>query len=645
MQQNHDIQQAYDVLKEHWGYDSFRPGQEEAIRSVIEGRDTMVLFPTGGGKSLCYQVPALILDGLTLVISPLIALMQDQVEHLGHHHIRAAYINSTLPAREVEQRLVNARNGMYRLLYVSPERLVSERWKNELQNLNISLVAVDEAHCISEWGHDFRPAYRDIRSELSDLSESVRWMALTATATPEVKKDILKTMQFSDPVIVSAGFSRPNLKWWVTATEKKHDVFMNAVRKAAHRGSGIVYTDTRKDCEEKADRLSSAGISARAYHGGMDSKTRETVQNEWVKGRIPVVVATNAFGMGIDKADCRFVIHYTIPFTLEAYYQEAGRAGRDGEEAYPILIWKETDETRLKSRILRSYPQYETLKKVYEGICDELDLATGSEQEQPEPVDLSSVAKRIKLSKSEIRNSVQVLQRLEILERIDFYKPRIGVNFLVGKEYLESFIAKSEGAKSEWVDALVRLFGPRAFAEFIYHDTPLLLEKLNMNENRLMKGLHVLRDHDRILDIRLVGEKPLFRITEPRMQKLQIDHDAVYRYRDVLLKKLEYMSGYATTKTCREVYLRTYFGENNAEPCGHCDNCVSGTGNTGGSPVTDAEVKQVKKLLSETPKSPQQIRKETQWNSEKVKKVIHFMEREQIIFRAKEDETRYVFRK
>ncbi|MDX1591000.1 MAG: RecQ family ATP-dependent DNA helicase, partial [Balneolaceae bacterium] len=282
MQHNQNIQQAYDALKEYWGYDAFRPGQEEAIRSVLQGRDTMVLFPTGGGKSLCYQVPSLILDGLTLVISPLIALMQDQVEQLGNHGIRAAYINSTLPLREVEQRLVNARNGMYRLLYVSPERLDSDRWKNELQNLNISLVAVDEAHCISEWGHDFRPAYRDIRSALSDLPESVRWMALTATATPEVKKDILESLQFKDPAVVSAGFSRPNLKWWVTAAEKKHDVFMNAVRKAVHRGSGIVYTDTRKDCEEKADRLSSAGISARAYHGGLDPELRESVQNEWV---------------------------------------------------------------------------------------------------------------------------------------------------------------------------------------------------------------------------------------------------------------------------------------------------------------------------------------------------------------------------
>lgn len=631
MKQNHDIKNAIDVFKKYWGYDSFRPGQEDAIRSVLEGRETMVLFPTGGGKSLCYQVPSLILDGLTLVISPLIALMQDQVEQLKSRDIRAAFINSTLPAYEIEQRLVNARNGMYRLLYISPERLATERWKNELPNLNVSLVAVDEAHCISEWGHDFRPAYRHIRTELSDLPASTRWMALTATATPEVKKDILKCLEFSDPAIVSAGFSRPNLTWWVTDTDKKQDVFMNAVRKGVHKGSGIVYTDTRKDCEQKAARLSSAGISARAYHGGMSSDSRESVQNDWVSGRVPVVVATNAFGMGIDKSDCRFVVHYTIPFSPEAYYQEAGRAGRDGNEAYPILIWKEADETRLKSRILRSYPQYETLKKVYEGICDELGLATGSEHEQAEPVDLTSVSKRTALSKGEVKSSVEVLQRLEILERIDFYKARTGVHFLVGKDYLETLIRKAEGPKSGFIDMLVRLYAPYAFGGFHYQDTPLILEKLNINENSLMKGLHVLRDHDRILDIRLMGEQPLFRVTEPRMQKLQIDHDAVYRYRDVLLKKLEYMSGYARTKSCREVYLRTYFGETEAEPCGHCDNCqaLARHRTEKQASVGGEDIKTLEKLLESGPLNPGTIRAETGWNRNKVKAVISWLEREQ----------------
>ena len=628
MQQNDNMQKASDALKAYWGYDSFRPGQEDAIRSVLEGKETMVLFPTGGGKSLCYQVPSLILEGLTLVISPLIALMQDQVEQLKKRNIRAAFINSTLTAYEIEQRLVNARNGMYSLLYISPERLATDRWKNELQNLNVSLVAVDEAHCISEWGHDFRPAYRHIRSELAGLPGSVRWMALTATATPEVKRDILKCLEFTDPGIISAGFSRPNLTWWVTDTEKKQDVFMNAVRRGGRKGSGIVYADTRKECEQKAERLSSAGITARAYHGGMGPDSRESVQSEWVGGQVPVVVATNAFGMGIDKADCRFVIHYTLPFSPEAYYQEAGRAGRDGKDAYAILIWKESDETRLKSRILRSYPQYETLKKVYDGMCDELGLATGSEHEQPEPVDLTSISKRTGLSKSEVRNSLEILKRLEVLERVDFYKARTGVHFLVGRDYLESLIRKAESPKSEFVDTLVRLYAPHAFSGFHYQDTPLVLEKLKVHENSLTKALDVLRDHDPILDIRQLGERPMFRITEPRMQKLRIDHNAVYRYRDVLLKKLEYMSGYARTGSCREVYLRTYFGETDTKPCGHCDNCLSVKHRKSRAAVEGGDIETVEKLLKTGPLTPGAIEGETGWNRNRIRAVISWLVRE-----------------
>jgi ATP-dependent DNA helicase RecQ len=637
MQQESHIHKAREALKKHWGYDGFRPGQEDAISAVLQGRETLVLFPTGGGKSLCYQVPALVLEGLTVVISPLIALMQDQVEQLGKNNIRAAYINSTLPASETEQRLVNARNGMYRLLYIAPERLASDRWKAELQNLNISLIAVDEAHCISEWGHDFRPAYRHIRNELSELPEQTRWMALTATATPEVKQDILQSLGFKEPAVITAGFSRPNLKWWVTETDKKKEVFLKAVRKAVKKGSGIVYTDTRKDCEQKAAMLTSLGIHAKAYHAGLEPKIREKVQNDWVSGSVAVVVATNAFGMGIDKSDCRFVIHHTMPFSLEAYYQEAGRAGRDGEEAYPILIFKETDEPRLKSRILRSYPQYETLRKVYDGICDELELATGSEHPAAEPVNLNAVAKRTGVPVGEIRTSVQILHRLEILQRIDFYKPQTGLLFTVGKEYLEKFIRDADNSKASFVDALMRLFSPQGFSEFHYQDTPFVLEKLGINENQLMKGLNVLKDHDRILEVRHLGEQPLFRLMDPRMQKLHIDPNKVYHYRDVLLKKLEYMAGYVHTGKCREVYLRTYFGETDAIPCGHCDNCILlSNRNERDEHVRNEDVQRIMTLLKQGPKSPDELKSATKWRSGKIKNVVTYMEREKLVTRIEE---------
>jgi len=325
------FEQAPKNLEKYWGYKSFRPGQDEAIRSVLEGRDTLVLFPTGGGKSLCYQVPATLLDGLTVVISPLVALMQDQVQQLKERGISATFINSTLSSWEIEQRLVNARNGMYKLLYCAPERLKTELWEAELPGLNIDLVAIDEAHCISEWGHDFRPSYREIRSSLEPVADSIRWIALTATATPEVRSDIIENLEFENPKIISKGFDRPNLKWWVVAAEKKKQKLLQAVQKASPKGSGLIYGGTRRNCEELAELIEDQlGIGTRAYHAGIEQLKRSEIQEQWLSGELPLVVATNAFGMGIDKADCRYVIHYQMPYSLEAYYQEAGRAGRDG---------------------------------------------------------------------------------------------------------------------------------------------------------------------------------------------------------------------------------------------------------------------------------------------------------------------------
>ncbi len=634
------LSDAEQALKKYWGYDAFRPGQGDAVQSVLEGKETLVLFPTGGGKSLCYQVPAMVLDGLTIVISPLVALMQDQVDQLKKLGIRATFINSTLPGYEVEQRLVNARNGMYRMLYIAPERLVSERWKIEQPNLNIELIAVDEAHCISEWGHDFRPSYRKIREELEELSETVKWVALTATATPEVKADLLKSLRFKNPNVITGGFKRPNLHWWVNETDKKRDILIKAVSKGAKKGSGIIYSNTRRECEQWAGFFSGRGIPAKPYHAGLENREREKVQTEWIRGDFPLVVATNAFGMGIDKPDCRFVVHYTLPFTLEAYYQEAGRAGRDGEISYPILIYKDTDVATLKSRILRSYPQYETLKKVYDGLCDELELALGSLQEKPEAVNYTNLAKRTGISESELNVALSVLQRLEVVELTELYKPQTGVHFVVSRDYLDNFIQKSDEKKAQFLDTLTRQFGPRAFADLHFIDTPYLLKKLNVNQNQFRKALNVFAEHDQLLKVTYLGERPLVKVLEHRMQKLQIDHQRTYHYRDVLLKKLEYMAGYATTSGCREVYLRNYFGETGAKPCGNCDNCVSVL-KSGRDAVSSEELNRIRELLAESGKSIETIQQETQWNREKLKAVLNYMLREQLVNLAEEGQVVY----
>lgn len=623
------IKKAREALKSYWGFSSFRRGQEEAIQSVLDGNDTLVLFPTGGGKSLCYQVPAVIQEGLTVVISPLIALMQDQVQQLNQAGIRATFINSTLPFYEVEQRLVNARNGMYKLLYIAPERLSTDLWKAEQPNLKIELVAIDEAHCISEWGHDFRPSYRDIRTELEDLPESTRWIALTATATPEVKKDMLENLAFDDPVIVTGGFKRENLHWWVSKTEKKRSILRKTVKKAAGLGSGIVYASTRRECEEWAGYFAKNGITAKPYHAGLDTATRNKIQQDWIDGDISLVVATNAFGMGIDKADCRYVVHYTIPFSLEGYYQEAGRAGRDGEISYPILIFKESDVEYLKNRIEQNYPDRETLQKVYNGLCDELDLAVGNEQESLEEIHLEHVSKRINLPVSQISNALNLLQRLDVVTQVDLREPRVGIHFIVNTDYLLEFIDESEPEKGNFLDALFRQFGPQVFSETQYLDIEYLTQKLETTSNQLYKALQVFAEHDQILNFKWQEETKLIQVKDVRTKNLRIDADLAYNYRDILLKKIDYMARYSSTNACREVFLRHYFGETDCEPCGYCDNCTSDKNVN--KLVSEKDVHLVIKMLKSGEKSLSEISKDTNWNHKKTDRVLRFMVRENFV--------------
>lgn len=618
-----------EVLSSVWGYNSFREGQEEAIQSVLNGNDTLVLFPTGGGKSLCYQIPAMVLDGFTLVISPLVALMQDQVDQLNRKGVRAAFINSTLSLPEVEQRLVNARNGMYRMLYVSPERLNSERWINELPSMNIGLVAVDEAHCVSEWGHDFRPDYRRIQDNLSDLPKETPWIALTATATPEVKNDILDVLGFEDPVVVTGGFARPNLKWWVVETENKPAVLKKSVAKAAQKGSGIVYTSTRKNCNQWAENFSKMGISALPYHAGMETDKREQIQHAWVDGSLPLVVATNAFGMGIDKPDCRYVVHETMPFSLESYYQEAGRAGRDGLQSFPILIFKKSDVEVLKERIHRSYPSPDTLQQVYDGMCDEINLTAGAVHEKPEAISYDHIAKRTGLPVSKVSASINLLKRLDVLTLIEIQRPRVGVHFIVNTDYLLEFIDRSEAKKAEFLDMMFRQFGPSSFHEMHYLQVEDLAERLQSTPSQLHKALRVFSDHDQILNYEWQEEINLVQIAEPRMKKLPIDRDRAYHYRDVLIQKLEMMRRYAATKVCREVFLRTYFGETGSEPCGSCDNCMEGAYEE--IPLKQQEILRVRDCLKKERKSILKVVRETGYDIKRVRRIVSYMERENML--------------
>lgn len=623
------FEQAQQNLQQFWGYDSLRPGQDKAIQSVLDGKDTVVLFPTGGGKSLCYQVPATVLEGLTLVISPLVALMQDQVQQLKGRGVSATFINSTLSSWEVEQRLVNARNGMYKLLYCAPERLKTTVWEAELPKLNIDLIAIDEAHCISEWGHDFRPSYRDIRSSLELIADSARWIALTATATPEVRRDIIANLEFDEPSVISKGFDRPNLKWWVVPAEKKREKLLKTVKKAFSKGPGLIYGGTRRNCEELSQVISDQlGIATDAYHAGVEQVERKEIQEQWLSGEVPLVVATNAFGMGIDKADCRYVIHYQMPYSLEAYYQEAGRAGRDGEESYPILLYKPSDAAVAEKRLKDSYPEKEQLQKVYDALCDTLNLAVNTEMDAAEEISIPALKKRAGLSFRVVKSSLNVLNQLGVIQLIDHLAPQIGLQFVAGEDYLRDKIKSLKNKqKSEFLDTLYRQFGPESFSEMKYLELDYLKRKLDVSENAVIKGLQVLHAHDHLLNYEALGELPLVRLIEERQATLPFGRQELEKHRNSLLKKLDYMKGYILTNTCREVYIRRYFGEEEVADCGHCDNCLKEKDNLSNG-LNPEEIDHIREILRSGAKNMEEILKLTRWNRKQVKKSLSYLIRE-----------------
>lgn len=561
---------AQRLLRRQWGYDTFRPGQEAVVEAVLQRKDALGVLPTGGGKSLCYQLPALLNDGLVLVVSPLIALMQDQVENLQQQGIDATFINSTISGYEVEQRWNDVEHGRHDLLYLAPERLTTEVFRARAERLNVSLIAVDEAHCVSEWGHHFRPDYLEIPEARALVGEPPT-LAVTATATPAVRQDIVRLLEMPDAVEVVRGFDRPNIVWSVFRTEKKWAKLKDVVQGV--EGSGIVYTATRRGVERWTERLQSIGVSVAGYHGRMDASEREVRQQAWVEDRLRVIVATNAFGMGIDKPDVRFVVHVDMPSSVEAYYQEAGRAGRDGEQAYAVLLFQEPDAATQEALIESSHPTAEEVQTVYDAVCNVGQIPIGSEPETPLVVDRTSVQSITGYSWTKVRTAADLLDRQGAWRRLPQRRHYGLIRFCKGigavRHYADTL---DNDALARFVRSLLRFVHADAFSEWWPLDVRRLSDRLGLSRKRLSDGLNYLEERG-LVHWRPPGGALQVELCFPRAQKLPVDDRAVQEARERAETRLSYMLRYARSQACRRRFLLTYFGETSPERCGACDVC------------------------------------------------------------------------
>jgi ATP-dependent DNA helicase RecQ len=565
------ISDARRVMRERWGYEAFRPGQEAVIEAVLAGEDVLGVLPTGGGKSLCYQVPALLTDGFVLVISPLIALMQDQVEGLRAEGIDATFINSTLPTHEIEQRWTDAEHGRYDLLYLAPERLTTEVFHARAERLDVSLLAVDEAHCVSEWGHNFRPDYLEIPEARSLVGEPPT-IAVTATATPAVRRDVVRLLDVPEATEVVRGFDRPNIIWSVFRSEKKWAKLKDVVEGVD--GTGIVYAATRRGVERWTSRLRHLGVAAAGYHGGMDGADREARQQAWLDDEVRVMVATNAFGMGIDKPDVRFVVHADVPSSLEAYYQEAGRAGRDGGRAYAVLLFREPDADTQEALIESSHPRAEEVRAVYDAVCNVGQVPIGSEPDGPIVVDRNAVMKITGFARAKVRTAVELIDRQGAWERLPQREDYGLIRFRKGTDAIRQYARNLDNRSlAAFVRTILRVVHADAFSEWWRLDLRSATRRMDLSQDRLNRGLEYL-DERGLLQWQPPGDALRVELAFPRAGKLPVDDRAVQSARQRAETRLQYMLRYARGVTCRRHFLLTYFGEASAERCGACDVCL-----------------------------------------------------------------------
>jgi len=565
------MQTPQEILQHYWGYSSFRPGQEDVIEHVLQGRDTLAILPTGGGKSLCYQVPALLNEGLCLVISPLIALMKDQEERLINLGIEACAVNNSMTRSEVEDAYRKVSTGTCKFLFVSPERLRSALFLDYLSDWHINLVAVDEAHCISQWGYDFRPPYLQI-ADLRHYLPDVPFLALTASATPLVQKDIAEKLKFHDPQVVFTSFARPNLSLSAFEVEDKIVKLRDILQKVP--GSGIVYCRSRKRTRELAETLTAQGIRADFYHAGLRADIRSQKQTDWSTGRMDVMVCTNAFGMGIDKSNVRVVVHYDLPDTPEAYYQEAGRAGRDGKKAYAVLLYRQKDLHDLEEGIQLRYPSEDVMKSVYTDLCDYLSIPLGGGNGEVFDLELEDFYRKFKQNPMEVQSTLKLLEMQEFWKLSDSMFLPSRVHVMANRSLLDD-LEQHHPALDEVLKQLLRMYGG-----LLNHYIPIqewaVAQKIGIAKDYVTDMLEQLHHHG-IIDYIPATDKPQLFFLHQRVaaRDLQIDLQTILRQKKQYTERVRFMiSSTADRSQCRARKLVQYFGEELGTDCGCCDNCI-----------------------------------------------------------------------
>jgi ATP-dependent DNA helicase RecQ len=559
------------ILKEYWGYDAFRPMQEDIIRSVLNGKDVLALMPTGGGKSLCYQVPAMAMDGLCLVISPLIALMKDQVENLRKRGITAFAIFSGMSRKEVIHTFHTAIESNCKFLYVSPERLETHLFKEYLPGLGIQLIAVDEAHCVSQWGYDFRPPYLRIAAIRTDLPD-VPILALTASATPEVQEDIAVRLELDHPQIYRQSFERANLSYSCFRVESKINKITDILKKVP--GTGIVYCKSRKRTKEIAELLQLQGIPADYYHAGLNQEERAAKQEAWIKNKVRVIVCTNAFGMGIDKPDVRVVVHADVPDCLENYYQEAGRAGRDGKTSYAVLLYDEGDLRELEEMAALRFPSLEEIREVYQAIANYLQLPTGSGAGQYLDFDIADFLKKFRFAPHTLMNAMRSLEQEDWLSFNEQVFMPSTVLFTINKEGLYAF----EAANPELEPCIKSLL--RAY-EGIY-DIPvaiseIVLAGLMYKDAAVVKNELLMLDKAGVIRYQPRKDNPQVCFLRDRIKATDISIDLVAyeKRKEQFRRRMKQMISFVQEeRQCRSRIIGTYFGDTKMKDCGICDNCL-----------------------------------------------------------------------